>query len=214
MDKMEEISLEKRIKKELRAGASASRPSQAWTFLNSTFGIFLLSSVFISLFSWGYAQWSAAWTQHADKERTWIRLKVEIANRIRYVDKMASRFPSRDYAVIRTAIYGYDPQANVNPSWIRHYSPVFPEYKERSLSSLIWELETLENGGRREQLDKLRRISYQTEYYFDRLEYSEVKRADRKEPDEFYNLPPGDSEKLRSETIQPLEAIGKLGFEN
>jgi hypothetical protein len=214
MDKADEIRLEQQIKKELRAAASASRPSPVWVFLNSTFGIFLLSSVFISAFSWGYSQWSTSRAQHAEKEKTWNRLKVEVANRLRYVEKMTTQFQSRDYGVIRTAIYGYDPQANVNPSWIRHYAPVFPEYKERSLSSLIWELETMDDSIRREQIDKLRNISYQTEYYFDRLEYSEVKHPDKKEPDEFYNLPAGDSAKLRSETIQPLEAIEKLSFEN
>jgi len=214
MDRTEEIRLEKKIKKELRAAAAAGRPSPMWVFLNSTFGIFLLSSVFISALSWGYGQWSTSRAQRTEREKTWNRLKVEVANRLRYVEKMTSRFQSRDYAVIRTAIYGYDPQANVNPSWIRHYAPVFPEYKERSLSSLIWELETLDNTTQRDQIDKLRKTSYQIEYYFDRLEYSEVKRADRKGSDEFYDLPKGDPEKCRSEALHPLEAIGKLGFEN
>ena len=214
MDRIDEIRLETQIKKQLSAAASENHRSAVWVFLNSTFGIFLLSSVFISAFSWGYGQWSTSRAQHAEREKNWNRLKTEITNRVRYVDKMTSQFSSRDYGVIRTAIYGYDPQANVNPSWIRHYSPVFPEYKERSLSSLIWELETMDKGAGKEQLTKLRKISYQTEYYFDRLQYSEVKRRGQKDPDEFYNLPAGDAERLRTETIQPLETIERLGLDN
>ncbi len=191
-----------------------SLAARLWLFLNSTFGIFLMSTVFISLFSWGYNQWSSSRVQLAEKERTWKRLQVEVSNRIRFIERMTYRFPSREYSVIRSAIYGYDPQGNVNPSWIRHYSPVFPEYKERSLSSLIWELASVDAGQRQRQIDDLRNNAYQIESCFDRLEYSEVKRKDRKEPDEFYDLPDGEGKKCREQAVQPLRILETTGYMN
>ena len=192
---------------------SAAPESKLWKFCNSTFGIFLLSSVFISSFSWTYTQWTTAHKERADRERSFQRLQMEIANRLRYAGAMTQRFPSSKYKMVREAIYGYDPQGNLNPSWIRHYSAVFPEYRERNLASLVWELSALSTPQQREEILQLRSRVDVLEMYFDRLQYSEVRRKGVKGLDEFYELTPQDSEKCRAEALTPLKRLEVLTIE-
>jgi hypothetical protein len=193
---------------------ASSKESGLWKFCNSNFGLFVMSTIFISLFSWTYGQWTASRRRHEEHEKTWQRLKVEVLNRERYVEKMTQRFSSREYKVIREAIYGRDSLANVNPSWILHYSPVFPEYKERSMSSLVWELESMARGKNVASLNDLRSDVYSIEEYFDHLLYSEIPRKGQKDPDEFYELPQGEGEKCRKEAINPFKVITNVDYED
>lgn len=214
MDKLPEIDVDEETLAKLRKRLGLSQGSPVWKFCNSNFGIFLMSTVFISLFSWGYSQWTASREHHEEREQRWQKLQVEISNRITYAEKMTHRFPSRDYKVIREAIYGRDPLANVNPSWILHYSPVFPEYKERSFSSLLWELQSMSRGKRVATIASLRNDVYKIEEYFDHLQYSEIRKEGQKDPDEFYQMPQGEGEKCEQGTIEPLKAIQDMAYED
>jgi hypothetical protein len=185
----------------------ARKPSEIWVFLNSTFGIFVLSSVFISLFSWTYTQWSTSRAQGRELERTWQRLHVELSNRARYLERITDPFSSREYKVIREAIYGFDADANVNPSWIVHYSPVFPEYRERSFSSLLWEIAMISNLPQKEAFMKLRRTAYLLESCFEKLQLHEQKIEGQSEALEIYSLVEAEQEACRKGSLESLKTL-------
>ena len=215
MDRFQEIRLEEKYRASIANKLNPPTQSSAiWTFLNSTLGIFLLSTVFISSFTWLYGQWTAAKTQNHETQKTWERLQVELSNRIRYFDKLTTRIPSQEYKVIRGALYGFDPAANVNPSWILHYSPVFLEYKERSFSSLLWELATVSKDSRKPQLKKMREISYSIEECFDKLNYEEIPTKDPKNPQEIYSLSTADLNPCTTNAIEPIRAITRMTYDD
>ena len=217
MDRFHEIRLEEKYRTSIRNKLNSPAPAQSsalWTFLNSTFGIFLLSTVFISSFTWLYGQWTGAKTQKHDTQKTWERLQVELSNRIRYFDKLTTRIPSQDYKVIRGALYGFDPAANVNPSWILHYSPVFLEYKERSFSSLLWELATVSNDSKKPKLKSLRETSYSIEACFDKLNYEEIPAKDPKNPQEIYSLSAADLDSCKTHAIDPIKEITRMTYDD
>ena len=168
-----------------------------------------MSTVFISLFSWIFGQWTAARAHRSEINKTWQRLEVETSNRQRYISRITSRFPSPLYKVIRGAVYGFEPSANVNPSWILHYSPIFPEYENRSLSSLVWELGSISQAGDKPKINNIEAAVYQVESCFDDLQYSEVAHPGRKEPDEYYSLPSAEVDKCQT-AIKGLDTIDEL----
>jgi hypothetical protein len=195
------------IRRELEKQESApSKAARVFSFLNCGVGLFLLSTVFVSFFSWGYGEIAGAREKKAKAAETAQKLRLEIVNRLDTVQKLERRFRSEHYSVLRSAIFGFQPGANVNPSWKRFYSPMFPEYRERNFASLLWQLENLSSGEKRVRIADLRRRALEFEDYFDKLIYSEepVKGS---APLEYYSLPPEDQKKFHDEVLASFAVL-------
>ena len=211
MRDLDEIRIQEmyREKARVRYQQQSQPESNTLKFLNSNLGIFLLSSVAVALFSWGYNQWTNHLRDEKESEKAYEKLSLEVMNRLRYFDKLTTTFEYDDRRVIQQALHGFDPTANVNPSWLRHYSAIFPEYQQRSLESLIWELERLSKPDRRNKLRQARKKVELIDPYFEKLQYWEVK-GEGKGPDAkigMYALKSEDQNRLRAEILNSLEFL-------
>jgi hypothetical protein len=183
--------------------------SKLLTFVNSNFGLFLLSTVFISSFSWGFNAFLTH--QHDVKESQKNRQKIglEIMNRIRYIDELKAPFPYNEYHTIQSAIDGFTVSANVNPSWIPHYSAVFPEYEPRSFMSLLWELETLSLEPQKKKLQSAHKPIETLNKYFQKLQYRVVN-APNRNPEgkiEILELSPDDVAELDNTVLKQINFL-------
>jgi hypothetical protein len=180
--------------------------SKVLAFLNSNFGLFVLSSIFISSFTWAFNAYLDHNRKVKDEETNRQRLVLEIRNRMQFVDELGSPFPYDEWHSIQSAFDGFTPSANVNPSWIPHYSAVFPEFSQRSFISLIWELETISKSPLREQLRTARQPVETARTYMDKLVYGVVQGPSRN-PDgktEILALPAELRDHYKGDVLKPL----------
>lgn len=138
------IEMEERYRAEIRSSlAEEKRENKIVRFCNTNFGLFLLSTVFVSVFSavfsWSVTQYKTV-TDRNERER---RLRIEITNRLEEVETMKGRFRFEYHDVIKTSLYGFRIGETQNASHKLFYTAIFPEYRERSLFSLFAELEGL-----------------------------------------------------------------------
>src|SRR4051794_19164476 len=105
--------LRARYKKKFEA--SPVRPSKFLSFLNSSFGLFLLSTVFISSFSWGFNAWLTHQKEVAETTKSRQKLRIEIMNRLQYIEDLKEPFPYNHYHTIENAVDGFIPGANSRP---------------------------------------------------------------------------------------------------
>lgn len=186
--------------------STETKPTGLLAFLNTNFGLFLLSTVFIGCFSYGFNAWVNHVRDTAEAQKTRQKLGLELMNRLQYIDELDTSFPYDERRTIETALYGFDAQANVNPSWIRHYGAVFPEYQQRSLISVVWELESLSGPEKRKQLKQARAAVEKIRTYLDRLVYSK-EAAPNKNPEgviETFSLSKQDRDSFDKEVLAPF----------
>jgi hypothetical protein len=172
-----------------------------------------LSTVFISSFSWGFNEWITHHHEVMEAKKGQAKLRLEIMNRLTYVDQLTDSFSCNEWHTIQTAVDGFTAGANVNPSWLPHYSAVFPEYQTRSLMSLslslLWELETLVDPSERKRLEGSHASILIIHKYFQLLEYRVVD-APNRNPEgklELLQLSKEDKDHLRSEVLDPLKPL-------
>jgi hypothetical protein len=130
-----------------------SRWERLWAFFNGPLGLWILSTVFVTFLGWAYAQLSSDLAHKRENEMLIARFDIEIANHIdEFRDTLTVEYPEEDWQkglaqLLRSALcLQGDPNA---------YENVFPEYKGRSTSSLIWELRAVTSGrGDKERLRK------------------------------------------------------------
>jgi hypothetical protein len=183
-------------------------------FLNTSFGLFLLSTVFISSFSWGFNAWLTHQKETTDAQKSRQKLKIEILNRLQYIEALKEPFSYNYYHAVQNAVDGFIPGANVLPSHIPYYGAVFPEYQARSFISLMWELETLSDGPQREKLKAARAPLGEVHQYIEKREYEEVD-APGSNPEgklKLSKLSPQDRDKFVHEVLEPLSFLHDAKF--
>jgi hypothetical protein len=181
MERFENIRNEEylRARYKKKFEAAPARKSTLLSFLNTSFGLFLLSTVFISSFSWGFNAWLTHQKEVVDSTKSRQKLRIEIMNRLQYIDDLKEPIPYNQYHTIENAVDGFIPGANSLPSQIPHYGAVFPEFQSRSFISLLWELESLSDKAQRDQLMTARKAIEAIRKYIQKLEYEEVQGPSR-----------------------------------
>jgi hypothetical protein len=189
--------------------ATEDKPKGIVPFLNTNFGLFLLSTIFIGCFSWTFNEWSTHIRETAEKQKNRQKLGLELMNRLQTIEEMETTFSFDERRTIETAFYGFDNHANVNPSWVRHYAAVFPEYEQRSLISVVWELETLSDSKKREQLKAARVPIGKINNYFPKLVYKKESTPDQNPQGflETFSLTKADRESFEKEVLSPLSFV-------
>ena len=122
-----------------KAETLSSGRSGIWSFLNSAFGVFLLSSVVLGGISFGYKSIQEA----SSDSRETLRLKIEIAARERALDAMVNgteRNRYSNYGNMARVITG-----DTQKFWV--YSPIFDDFKGVGMSSLLWRLYVVQPHG-------------------------------------------------------------------
>jgi hypothetical protein len=116
-----------------------------WGIVNSAIGIWFLSSVVLGIFGFVYNNW---YVVERENQRTAQRLDAEIASRIACFDLMQTMweqvYTERKKENGKSTDLPFEPSELVmaleRPSTVDYPVNVFPEYQNRSLRSLLWEL--------------------------------------------------------------------------
>ncbi len=152
------IRLEEVYRREVQLALSRTEPApglqkRVWTFLNSAVGIFLLSTVVVGGLSWSYAKWDESRHVRRKTEQQAERLVIEIAGRVRFLDRNCCVDIS--WKKLYDLDFVFD---GMIEEWLPR--PSFPEFKERSLASLMWELSVLVPEDERVELRMLSESAY------------------------------------------------------
>jgi hypothetical protein len=117
-------------------------------------GLFLCSSVFLSLLSFSYQQWTRA----VERRRAVEQLDLEIGLRIQELQKMATRAERGRYSHlvnIQRVIGGQTDRFYVR-------KPLFTEFENKSITTLLWQLyldvSSAEQAAIRKAITQFRRI--------------------------------------------------------
>ena len=126
-----------------------TRENPLWSALNSPFVLFVLSSLVLSGISFSYQQYAAS-HQRRDRLRTTTEhLQTEITFRLQEASDILQ--PEFTYTVLFTA-HGALLGTTGNGT-IGEFNPIYPEYGNRDLVSLLWELqEVLQRSGKQVNL--------------------------------------------------------------
>lgn len=114
--------------------------SKLWVFLNSNFGLFMMSSIVVSFITWSYTQWTDSLEKEKVLSEKLTKLETEFSYRVQV---MQNYFESEcvDHDQIgRKTVDDIDQIYRAAPS----YQAIFPENAEKDLHMIIWELSAVQ----------------------------------------------------------------------
>lgn len=123
----------------------SEKPHSAQTsllrFLNSNFGLFSMSAIFISLIPFIYTYTQQRNSEIKEKEKNISLLTTEISHRLKTLETLA-KDDLRPYQVndIRIALFGRQP--DLKPMYF-NFRPIFSEFDNLTLLSLITQLNNI-----------------------------------------------------------------------
>ncbi len=131
---------------------------KVWAIINTSFGIWLLSTIVVGLFTWSYARWEQDRTKQSQRNEVIRKLDIEISSRISSI-KSSLNNVSTLYTYVRIMRSLGKPEEFGPISEI-----IFPEFQNRGLISLMFELLQLvstdiEKSRINEALKALQRVS-------------------------------------------------------
>lgn len=132
----EEI-LRDEIRASLRERESTTWQSRVWKLLNSSFAIFLLSSVVLGAISWQYQRWVSNQNKQAERVQLREEASMELGYRF-FIMREVLKDPTatgRDGVYVRAVFFGQEP-----------YAPAEARFKAVSVPALMFVLQ-------REKLD-------------------------------------------------------------
>jgi len=112
-----------------------SNKNKLWSFLNSNFGIWLLSSVVLGLITWGYTKISNSIIENSKNKTEIIKHIYEVNSRLdTYIKTMSNPNLILDYYYSNDCIINGQCQNNIS---------IFPEYSNKNIQVLLVELSIL-----------------------------------------------------------------------
>ena len=117
--------------------AASRRPrSPLLTFLNSSLGIWLLSTIVVGSVSWNYSWWTERRAREGQRRELIRKLDLEISNRIETLRQLLNSLTSvEDFQMAL--------QLSEKPGMGMIALSVLPEFETRGLRSLLWELQSV-----------------------------------------------------------------------
>jgi hypothetical protein len=132
-DDKKRIRAEEIFREEVRREVSRKKEAGILSFLNSSLGIWLLSTIVVGVFSWSYTVWKESRSHAQESQEKIRRLDTEIAGRVRFLEGYLPSVKKREDFWL--ALWAVD-----QPGDSRLSVTVFPEYHSRGLTALMWEL--------------------------------------------------------------------------
>jgi hypothetical protein len=178
-DEKKRITAEEIFRQEVRLSLpekASGRRVKVWKFLNSAFGLFLLSTIVIGGLSRLYVGWSESLRQQSTNERDGRMLSAEIAHRLTRLELLATGpVESADLSGLWLALYG----ANA-PSWAHdgRFQSLFAAYKDQPLYGLLWQLSTVVE---RRCIEPTRRAAQHIQALGDLIQNSKMKHTTKEE---------------------------------
>jgi replicative superfamily II helicase len=156
----EEFRLE--VRRELEAARLAPPRNRLWSLLNSSFVLWLLSSVVVAGITAAYTRYQNSYSKERERTERVRKLDSEIENRIAqamarmWVDLQGAKHGARYTSV---AIYT-NAARYLNNDFARDATStadfsIYPEFRTRTLRSLVTELRTLVGEAERSALDRV-----------------------------------------------------------
>jgi hypothetical protein len=124
---------------------SNNMPHSIWGFLNSSFGLFLLSSVVIGLVTFSYGQWRDRIT----RSRSIEKLDLEIGLRLQALAAMSEGVDQTRYSNLVNI--GKVMAGDTKSSFYVH-KPVFNDFDDKSITTLMWQLYLLISANERSEV--------------------------------------------------------------
>lgn len=124
------------------SAAQQSSESRLWTFLNSNFGLFVLSSIVLSFITWAYTEVSQSIEHQKVTMVSVTKLTTEMSYRIRLIENYFVSECSEDSNLSPQTFVDIQDIYRAKPT----YQSIFPENKEKDLHILLWELGALSDG--------------------------------------------------------------------
>jgi hypothetical protein len=145
-EEMEKIKAEEifrdEIRKKLSENEDKSFRKKSWIFINSSLGIWLLSSVVVGLIVYFYNNNKLENELSANNAAIIQKLETETSNRLeQFKSALSSQEPSKIYYQKEELAYMID-GILVSDGTLAQKKPIyiFPEYKERTMNSLLYEI--------------------------------------------------------------------------
>ena len=111
-----------------------------WTFLNSNFGLFVMSSIVVSSLTWAYTEFSQSIETRKLTKESVTKLSTEVSYRIQLLEIY---FDSECMDLNRLKQENFDEIRKIYQAGIG-YQSIFPENKDKELHILLWELSALQ----------------------------------------------------------------------
>lgn len=146
-DEVRRICSDELVRMQARELSSATpQSSKAWRILNSSFAIFVMSSIGLSSFTFALTSCHQRHERIRADEETARRLDTEIAYRLGMLARLTKpQFTYTEVFSARSALTG-DREDDPEIGRIDEFTPIFTEYRNRTLASLIWELSRCVNS--------------------------------------------------------------------
>ena len=150
----------------------APKSNKAWKLLNSAFALWFLSSVLIAGVSWGYANWNEKNNNLILKTEKIKKLDDEISYRLDAGNENLPEYPDQSFVnawCLSPSTFSLKPQlfpTNTISSIANNNEPqqwdngryIFPEFKDRSIFSLVWELLRLVPNNEKKPIIKAQKL--------------------------------------------------------
>jgi hypothetical protein len=191
----EELRFVVRREIERRFTAPKTRLGSVLSFLNTSVGTFFLSTVLIGMITYFHATISETMARSAERAEQQRKIRLEIVNRLEEISCMKTKFDAHYRTVVRTAFDGFHPGDTQSESYRFYYSAMFPELRERTLKSLVYELVTSTEGKKAARLRTMLPAVRSLHTFYDRLEYDQIPagpHTPNREKVEFFYLKPSD----------------------
>lgn len=134
------------IQEDLRK--SKKDKNKIWIFLNSSFGIWLLSSVALSIITWGYTQITSAVSENRKNLIDIAKHDAEIGTRIKsYKIKLSKSQSISEYFEANNCFI-------VGQCYDLNSQTTLPEFKDKNLRALLLELTIIVSSERKSQIQK------------------------------------------------------------
>ena len=145
MDKIvEQETFRRQIKTDLEK--KDKKENKIVEFFNTTLGIFLLSTFFISFLSWAYTNYSSYKKETAEKERRIESLKLEIINRTQTISSLILDSVSLDDVRQMEVLFSGDLQTAMDYGRVSNKSYyTIEDFKSRGLLPMVTELKMLKH---------------------------------------------------------------------
>ncbi|WP_281988195.1 hypothetical protein [Aquimarina aggregata] len=161
--RLEEVYRQEVIKE---IGIAKESNSSLWTFLNSGFVLFLLSSVVLGGLSFFYKEWKNDQvvyqrSQNTKKINEQIKSKLieETLVRFNVIEKLADTIPEYKSKNVLIAYWGNSirEEKGLNLQYY-HLRPLFAEYEKLTLLEILTELKRYSDGNIKEKISQIRNI--------------------------------------------------------
>lgn len=153
VQEIEKIKAEELLRLQIRNELTPKEKgkNKFWTFLNSSVGIWLLSSVTVGLITWGYSQWTE--NRKSDNENLLGISKIDIEMTNRIVDFENNLHKATNYIAYSSAVYGFLKSAEMPKQ--APTQTILNEYENVSTRALLIMLSQLVNDEQKSEIKKI-----------------------------------------------------------